>query len=135
MLIVWRREELPLDRETVDGIIRMLMAINAKLERLLGEEEDDASEDELLKTGGATRRRERNGLALRVSSRPCTNAGKRAGAKRTSAASGGAGWFVACCRFGARPDFELACSRRLPLTRYPQPPPQGDRTEEIRTRG
>jgi hypothetical protein len=37
---------LPLDRETVDGIIRMLMAINAKLDRLLGEEEDDASEDE-----------------------------------------------------------------------------------------
>jgi hypothetical protein len=46
MLIVWRREDLPLDRETVDGIIRMLMAINAKLDRLLGEEEDDASEDE-----------------------------------------------------------------------------------------
>ena len=45
MLVVWRRD-LPLDRETVDGIIRMLMAINAKLERLLGEEEDDASEDE-----------------------------------------------------------------------------------------
>ena len=37
---------MALDRETVDGIIRMLMAINAKLERLLGEEEDDASEDE-----------------------------------------------------------------------------------------
>jgi len=46
MLVVWRRGDLPLDRETVDGIIRMLMAINAKLERLLGEEEDDASEDE-----------------------------------------------------------------------------------------
>jgi hypothetical protein len=46
MLVVWRRADLPLDRETVDGIIRMLMAINAKLERLLGEEEDDASEDE-----------------------------------------------------------------------------------------
>jgi hypothetical protein len=44
---VWRRrEEPPLDRECVDGIIRMLMAINAKLDRLLGEgEEDDASED------------------------------------------------------------------------------------------
>jgi hypothetical protein len=42
--VVTRR--LPLDRETVDGIIRMLMAINAKLDRLLGEEEDDASEDE-----------------------------------------------------------------------------------------
>jgi len=37
---------LPLDRETVDGIIRMLMDINAKLDRLLGEEEDeDASEE------------------------------------------------------------------------------------------
>ncbi len=46
MLVVWRRGDLPLDRETGDGIIRMLMAINAKLERLLGEEEDDASEDE-----------------------------------------------------------------------------------------
>jgi hypothetical protein len=46
MSVVWRRGDLPLDRETVDGIIRMLMAINAKLERLLGEEEDDASEDE-----------------------------------------------------------------------------------------
>ena len=46
MLVVWRRGDLPLDRETVDGIIRMLMAINAKLELLLGEEEDDAWEDE-----------------------------------------------------------------------------------------
>jgi len=46
MLIVRRRHDLPLDRETVDGIIRMLMAINAKLDRLLGEDEDDASEDE-----------------------------------------------------------------------------------------
>jgi hypothetical protein len=45
---VLRRGGLPLDRETVDGIIRMLMAINAKLDRLLGEEEDDerAPEDE-----------------------------------------------------------------------------------------
>jgi hypothetical protein len=44
---VWRREEPALDRQTVDGIIRMLMAINAKLDRLLVEEdEDDASEDE-----------------------------------------------------------------------------------------
>jgi chromosome condensin MukBEF complex kleisin-like MukF subunit len=33
---VWRRQEPPLDRETVDGIIRMLMAINAKLDRLVG---------------------------------------------------------------------------------------------------
>jgi hypothetical protein len=30
----------------VDGIIRMLMAINAKLDRLLAEEDEDASEDE-----------------------------------------------------------------------------------------
>jgi hypothetical protein len=45
---VLRRADLPLDRETVDGIIRMLTAINAKLDRLLGEEEDDerAPEDE-----------------------------------------------------------------------------------------
>jgi hypothetical protein len=34
------------DRRTVAGIIRMLMDINAKLDRLLDEEEDeDASED------------------------------------------------------------------------------------------
>jgi hypothetical protein len=46
MVMVWRRADLPLDRETVDGIIRMLMAINAKLDRLLGEDEEDASEDE-----------------------------------------------------------------------------------------
>jgi hypothetical protein len=39
---VWRRKEPPpLDGETVDGIIPMLMAINAKLDLLLGEEEDD----------------------------------------------------------------------------------------------
>jgi hypothetical protein len=45
---VWRRTELPaLDRQTVDGIIRMLMAIDSKLDRLLGEEEnDDGAEDE-----------------------------------------------------------------------------------------
>jgi hypothetical protein len=42
---VWRRDEPVLDRETVDGIIRMLMDINAKLEQLLGEEED-GGEDE-----------------------------------------------------------------------------------------
>jgi len=37
-----------LDRRTLDGIIRMLMDINAKLNRLLGEEdeEDDGWEDE-----------------------------------------------------------------------------------------
>jgi hypothetical protein len=43
---VWPRQEFPLDRETVDGIIRMLMAMNAKLDRLLGED-DDGQEDEL----------------------------------------------------------------------------------------
>jgi len=44
---MWRREEPALDHRTVDGTIRMLMAINAKLDRLLGEEENDvASEDE-----------------------------------------------------------------------------------------
>jgi hypothetical protein len=38
---------MPLDRETVDGIIRMLMAINAKLDRLLSEQEDESGwEDE-----------------------------------------------------------------------------------------
>jgi hypothetical protein len=43
---MWRREEPALDRETVDGIIRMLMAIDAKLNKLLDEEENgDASED------------------------------------------------------------------------------------------
>jgi hypothetical protein len=44
--VVWRRWEPSLDRETVDGIIRMLMDINAKLDRLLDEEDEDASEDE-----------------------------------------------------------------------------------------
>jgi hypothetical protein len=42
---MWRREPA-LDRQTVDGIIRMLMEINAKLDLLLGEEEDDGWEDE-----------------------------------------------------------------------------------------
>ncbi len=38
---VWPRREPPaLDGETVDGIIRMLMEINAKLDLLLGEDED-----------------------------------------------------------------------------------------------
>jgi hypothetical protein len=44
---VWRRRNPVLDRETVDGIIRMLMAIDSKLDRLLGEDEDgEAPEDE-----------------------------------------------------------------------------------------
>ncbi|HTS74247.1 MAG TPA: hypothetical protein VMG74_11100 [Gaiellaceae bacterium] len=45
---MWRRPDSVLDRRTLDGIIRMLMDINAKLNRLLGEEdeEDDGWEDE-----------------------------------------------------------------------------------------
>jgi hypothetical protein len=45
---VWRRQKQPpLDRQTVDGIIRMLMDINAKLDRLLGQEEEtDGREDD-----------------------------------------------------------------------------------------
>jgi hypothetical protein len=35
-----------LDRETLDGIIRMLMEIDAKLDLLIQEEDDDAEEDE-----------------------------------------------------------------------------------------
>jgi hypothetical protein len=43
---VWRRPEPVLDRETVDGIIRKLMEIDAKLVHLLehfglGDEEED----------------------------------------------------------------------------------------------
>ena len=46
---MWRRPEAPLDRETVDGIIRKLMASDEKLQLVLvaleiddGEEEDDS---------------------------------------------------------------------------------------------
>ena len=46
---MWRRPEPPLDRETVDGIIRLLMSIDADVDRLVrelleddGQEEDDA---------------------------------------------------------------------------------------------
>jgi hypothetical protein len=43
---VWRRRDPPLDRETVDGIIRMLMQIDAKLDQLLDEQDDgDGWED------------------------------------------------------------------------------------------
>ena len=45
----WRRREIeppPLDRRDVDGIIRMLMEINAKLDHLLGEEEEDDGEED-----------------------------------------------------------------------------------------
>ena len=43
-----RRPEPVLDRETVDGIIRKLMDMDAKLDRILDhlEEDDDAEEDE-----------------------------------------------------------------------------------------
>jgi hypothetical protein len=45
-MVWWRQEPEPaLDRETVDGMIRMLMAINAKIDRLLDEEDGDAEED------------------------------------------------------------------------------------------
>jgi hypothetical protein len=40
----WRREPA-LDRETVDGIIRKLMDIDAKLERVLRHLEEDDDED------------------------------------------------------------------------------------------
>jgi hypothetical protein len=43
---MWRREEPVLDRETLDGMIRMLMEINAKLDLLIQEEDGDAEEDE-----------------------------------------------------------------------------------------
>jgi hypothetical protein len=44
---VWRRRPEPaLDRETVDGIIRMLMDINAKLARVLIALEVDDEEEE-----------------------------------------------------------------------------------------
>lgn len=45
---MWRRPEPVLDRETVDGIIRKLMAIDAKLQLLLDRFglADDAQEDE-----------------------------------------------------------------------------------------
>jgi hypothetical protein len=42
---VWRgREEPPLDRETVDGIIRLLMTMDSKLDRLLGLKGEDGDE-------------------------------------------------------------------------------------------
>jgi hypothetical protein len=44
---VWlRRPEPALDRETVDGIIRKLMEIDTKLERILEELEIDEDEDD-----------------------------------------------------------------------------------------
>jgi hypothetical protein len=43
---VWRRHEPVLDRETLDGIIRMLMSINARLERVVDELLEDDWEEE-----------------------------------------------------------------------------------------
>jgi hypothetical protein len=46
---VWRRPEPPLDRETVDGIIRMLMEMPANLELVvehLGSGDDDEEEED-----------------------------------------------------------------------------------------
>jgi hypothetical protein len=43
---VWRRPDPALDRETVDGIIRMLMEIDAKLDRILERLEIDDEEEE-----------------------------------------------------------------------------------------
>jgi hypothetical protein len=44
---VWRRSEPPLDRETINGIIVMLMQIDAKLDRVIellgGADADDES--------------------------------------------------------------------------------------------
>ena len=43
---MWRRPEPALDRETVDGIIRKLMAIEDKLDRILKELDIDDEEEE-----------------------------------------------------------------------------------------
>jgi hypothetical protein len=46
---VWRRPEPPLDRETVDGIIRKLMDIDEKLTWVVAKlrgEEDNAEEND-----------------------------------------------------------------------------------------
>jgi hypothetical protein len=43
---VWRRSEQVLDKETLDGIIRKLMDIDAKLTRLLGDDEEDGDAEE-----------------------------------------------------------------------------------------
>jgi hypothetical protein len=43
---MWRRPEPPLDNETVNSIIRKLMEMDTKLDRLLElQGEDDAEED------------------------------------------------------------------------------------------
>jgi len=43
---VWRRHDPVLDRETLDGIIWMLMSINARLDRLVDELLEDDGEEE-----------------------------------------------------------------------------------------
>jgi hypothetical protein len=43
---VWRRDEPPLDRDTVDGIIRKLMEIDQKRNRILEELNIDDEEEE-----------------------------------------------------------------------------------------
>ncbi|HXH87976.1 MAG TPA: hypothetical protein VNI55_05155 [Gaiellaceae bacterium] len=43
---MWRRSEAALDRATVDGIIRKLMAIDAKLNLVLERLEIDDEEEE-----------------------------------------------------------------------------------------
>jgi hypothetical protein len=44
---VWWRSEPPLDRETVDGLIAMLMGIDEKIERVLERlDGEDAEEDD-----------------------------------------------------------------------------------------
>jgi hypothetical protein len=46
---MWRRRETeppPLDRRTVDDMIRMLMEINAKLDLLLREDDEDDGEED-----------------------------------------------------------------------------------------
>jgi hypothetical protein len=43
---VWRRQEPVLDRETLDGIIRKLTSIDAKLVRLVHELLEDDGEEE-----------------------------------------------------------------------------------------
>jgi len=41
----WRVHEPVLDRETVDGIITLLMRIDANVARLLTDEDDDGEEE------------------------------------------------------------------------------------------
>jgi hypothetical protein len=43
---VWRRARPVLDRETLDGTIRMLMRIDANVAELVDDKENDGQEDE-----------------------------------------------------------------------------------------